>query len=684
MMGYSGEVQPEDMKHLFSKTRLIRTEVSTLVGLLLRNDIDYTLPAPDVMQEHITDTEALLNELHQTFFRPFLASLEQRETAEQELNPFTSGAVLREPIFYGGESAYDFQYRDLSPKKYSKDDRWLLAKNGFSIQSATEVVRAVGRFLVGKALATLNAMRSTPPEKWTFLACNSFTVTDIAGYSRIDLDAVTRVLAAFAVRLGERNEQFAALDDFNIVNALPLIPVNEDAYILFHVHSLAEALYESPFYWMAADTSYVSTAMRHRGSFTEEFAAERLVRVFGKENVHPNVDVFDPTGAKLGEIDVLVLFGDRAIVLQAKSKRLTLESRKGNDGQIRDDFKKAIQDSCDQAYKCAAALCQGNYTFRNARSEEVSVYAALSAVYVLCLVSDHYPALSFQTRQFIEFEATRTIPPPFVLDVFTLDAMTEMLDSPLHLLSYVDRRTRYFQKVIASHEMTILSYHLKHSLWLASENDLLALEDDISIDLDIAMLARREGLPGERTPDGILTRFAATTVGRAVREIERHPEPVTLDLGYALLMLGEQAVNELSHGIDEIIRRVRSDTRRHDFTIGLADGDTGLTAHCTDEPIETAWPVLERHCETRKYSQRARTWFGICISPNDGSLRFGLELDYAWEHSEDMEKLTRRLGQPRKLTDMIAGSNDKRMKIGRNAPCPCGSGRKYKKCCLLR
>jgi hypothetical protein len=22
------------------------------------------------------------------------------------------------------------------------------------------------------------------------------------------------------------------------------------------------------------------------------------------------------------------------------------------------------------------------------------------------------------------------------------------------------------------------------------------------------------------------------------------------------------------------------------------------------------------------------------------------------------------------------------MKIGRNAPCPCGSGKKYKKCCL--
>ena len=45
-------------------------------------------------------------------------------------------------------------------------------------------------------------------------------------------------------------------------------------------------------------------------------------------------------GKKVGEIDVLVIFGDRAIVLQAKSKRLTLEARKGNDNQIKDDFKK--------------------------------------------------------------------------------------------------------------------------------------------------------------------------------------------------------------------------------------------------------------------------------------------------------------------------------------------------------
>lgn len=31
---------------------------------------------------------------------------------------------------------------------------------------------------------------------------------------------------------------------------------------------------------------------------------------------------------------------------------------------------------------------------------------------------------------------------------------------------------------------------------------------------------------------------------------------------------------------------------------------------------------------------------------------------------------------------LITSSIPKKIKIGRNEPCPCGSGKKYKKCCL--
>ena len=44
---------------------------------------------------------------------------------------FRQGDVLREAIFYSGDSAYSFQYRDFAPKKYGRDDAWLETHKGF-------------------------------------------------------------------------------------------------------------------------------------------------------------------------------------------------------------------------------------------------------------------------------------------------------------------------------------------------------------------------------------------------------------------------------------------------------------------------------------------------------------------------------------------------------------------------
>lgn len=652
MIRYSGEMKPEDMRHMFSKNRLIRTETSTLIGLLIKNEIDCRVPAPNVLKQYIDKTEALLEEIHQSMSAAFWTSLDPAKVGDKNFNPFTSGAVLREPIFYGGESAYSFQYRDLSPKKYARDNNWLTANKGFSIQAARDVVHAIGRIQDEKSIATLQAMRGLPPDQWTFLPGDTFTANEVAAFAKIDTPTVEKVLTAFALPKGETNSQFNALHDFNVATALPLIRLGDDKYVLFHIYSLVEALYESPFYWMGADKAYSSTAMQHRGLFTEEFSVECLVRVFGKDKVHSNVDIFEARD-KVGEIDVLVLFGNRAIVLQAKSKRLTLEARRGNDGQIKDDFKKSIQDSCDQAYKCTRMLRDTKYTLRDSDSNEIAIPMPIKVVYVLCVVSDHYPALSFQARQFLRFEATDGVSPPFILDVFTLDAMTEMLESPLQVLSYVDRRTGYSDKLMASHELTILSYHLKQNLWLSGEHDMVMLEDDISTDLDLAMLARREGIPAKRTPDGILTRFAGTTLGRFVKEIEARPDPGTIDLGFMLLTLGEKTVVEVSKGIEELAKRSRTDGKSHDLTIGLGKGGTGFTVHCNSDPIEIAGSALQKHCHARKYTEHAQTWFGVCVRPTDASLRFGLNLDYAWERNEQMDAATKNMAKAGNLSALL-------------------------------
>lgn len=682
MIPYSGEMKAEDMQHLFTKSRLIRTEISTLIGLMLKNSIDYTLPAPPALEKYIEATEALLEEIHHTMTKSYWQGIDPAKIAEEGFNPFTDGAALREAIFYGGESAYSFQYRDFSIAKYAKDDSWLIVKKGFSIQDARNVVLAVSRLQDEKTLSVMRAMHNTPQEKWTFLPSNTFSVQEVADYGHIDPAIVDKVLSAFAVPPGAQNEQFKALHDFNIANASPLIRMPDGNFLLFHIYSLVEALYEAPFYWMGADKAYVSTAMQNRGVFTEQFAVERLRQVFGAENVFANIDIYESKDTKLAEIDVLALFGNRAVILQAKSKRLTLEARRGNDLRIKDDFKKSIQDSSDQAYRCAKLIEEGECTFKDAAGNSVTLPAGLKRIYVICLISDHYPALSFQARQFLKFAATDTISPPFVMDVFALDAMTEMLRPPLYFLSYVDRRTGYTDKLMASHELTILSYHLKQNLWLDDEHGMVMIGDEISADLDIAMLVRREGIPGKGTPEGILTRFSATALGRMIKAIEARPDPATIDLGFTLLTLGEDTVIEVSAGIEQIAKRAIADGKNHDVTVGLGSGGTGLTIHCNDDPIKIAGPALQRHCYARKYTEHAQTWFGVCLRPRDQALRFGLNLDFPWDQDSTMDALTKNMGKRGNLRALLSEGANARIKVGRNDPCPCGSGKKYKRCCL--
>lgn len=682
MIGYAGdEMKAEDMANLHGNSRLIRTEISALLGLLIKQDIEYALPEPEIFQSYLRKCEALLEEIHKAMSGEVFRNLTPEMMNDKDLNPFTMGAALRESIFYGAESAYAFQYRDFSPLKYGRDDEWLLAHKGYSVHDGKRVVQAVGLHQNESCVANINAMRALPMAEWTTLPGNEFSAAEIAARAALSTDVVARVLDAFTLAADERNAGYKKLQDFNVMNAFPLIK-RGDKYLLFNIYSLSEAFYQSPFHWMWADKPYRPKAMENRGRFTEEFSAARLAGVFGEQNVYANVNIFTSKDTIGGEIDVLVLFGDRAIVLQAKSKQLTIAARQGDDQQLKTDFEKAIQASCEQGYSCAHLLLGSKVVLKNADGVEIVLPADIRKIYVVCIVADHYPALSLQARQFLKFAATEKISPPFVMDVFLLDAMTEMLDTPLQLLSYVDRRTYFDDKFMASHELNILGYHLKNNLWADEKHDLIMLDDTLGTALDLSMMVRRENIPGPWTPDGVLTRFANTRIGKLVKQIEREPNPAMLTLGFALLTFGEDAVMRLSKAIDEIIRRAKADGEGHNITVPMEDIQGGLTIHCNSDPVEVESDKLQAYCLARKYAQKADRWFGLCLNSEDGGIRFGLGLEEKWARDPAMDELTKGMAKPMNMSDLNLAIGKKLPKVGRNDPCPCTSGKKYKKCCL--
>lgn len=674
------ELRPEDMDRMFSKERLIRTELMTLIGLMAKRALDLSPQKPEVIQAYVKRTDALMGELHNAMSSlMFEAKFESAQLGVAPPNPWL-GLGMREPIFYGTESAYTFQYRDLVPEKYGADDEWMLKNKGFTSSHARTVAKTMCNLMDEKGTRLLVGSRKAGVSPTTWLPAFEFSLDEVTFHSRLSKEVVGAFFRAFT--LSSDNAGFKEVGDFNEVAARPLLPTSRGTALLFLHYAILEALYESPFFWMWDDKAYRPTAAKHRGAFTEQFAARRLSTVFGREHVHANVNLFRGRDV-VGEADVLVTYGDRLIIVQAKAKKLTIAARKGNDSQLKADFAAAIQDSYDQGWTCANEILGGGCRLIEDGGNEVTLPQSIKEVFLVSLVSEHYPALAFQVKQSLKFQATDVIRPPFVMDVFLLDTLTEMLVSPLRLLSYLKLRVDVEARLMSGHELTVLAYHLKQNLWLDKEQDFIILDDSIARDLDTAMFVRRDNLPGADTPAGILTKMRGTRYESLIKDIENRADPATLELGFYLLSMAEDSCRNVHSLLDTITRKTRVDGKRHDITLASSTHPSGVSFHCNPKPSVEAISTLEAHCEKRKYAQRAPKWFGISVGPA-GDVQFGVTLDFPWEASDEMEFLTADMKTPLLVRDALPNlvRDASRMKLGRNDPCHCGSKIKYKKCCM--
>ncbi|OHX12724.1 preprotein translocase [Chromobacterium sphagni] len=675
-----GKLKPSDMDRLFSSERLIRTELTTLIGLMAKKPLDLSQQPTDVVEGYVNRTDALMRELHDAMSYPMFAAMFEAMKAGAEPPDPWSGPGMREPIFYGTESAYAFQYRDLAPGKYGADDDWMLKTKGFTSDQARTIAKTMCALMDEKGTRLFADARTAKAQPETWLSAFEFSLDEVAFHSGVAQDVVEAFFRAF-LHTGD-NAAFKEVGDFNEVAARPLLPTDHGTVLLFSHYAIYEALYESPFFWMWDDKPYRPTAAKHRGAFAEQFAAHRLAGVFGREHVHTNVNLHRGKDI-VGEADVLVVYADRLIIVQAKAKKLTIAARKGNDNQLKADFAAAIQDSYDQGWTCANEILAGGCRLVDDKGKEIDLPSSIKEVFLFSLVSEHYPALAFQASQSLKFQTTDVIRPPFVMDVFLLDTLTEMLTTPLRLLSYVKLRVAVLDKLMSGHELTVLSYHLKQNLWLDDNYDTVMLEDSVAQDLDTAMLVRRDNQPGDDTPVGILTKMRGTRYERLIKEIEAKVDPATLELGFHLLSMDEDSCMNVHRVLETITRKAQLDGNRHDVTLALSTPPCGVSFHCNPTPSLEAIAVLETHCVKRKYQQRAAQWFGVSVNP-DGQVQFGVTLDFPWEPSEEMDRLTANMKRAARVRDVLPQYTQgvSRIKLGRNEPCHCGSGRKYKKCCL--
>jgi uncharacterized protein YecA (UPF0149 family) len=83
---------------------------------------------------------------------------------------------------------------------------------------------------------------------------------------------------------------------------------------------------------------------------------------------------------------------------------------------------------------------------------------------------------------------------------------------------------------------------------------------------------------------------------------------------------------------------------------------------------------LRQKCELYAYERKINNWFVVIIGDNFIDFE---QFHYANDPNDLLEKKIEELRAYR-----IQQALKVEKKIGRNELCPCGSGKKYKKCCL--
>ena len=116
-----------------------QAELSLLLGLIVKHPIRLdAVPSEESILEQVQQATDVLRELHLLLSSPTLPGTTRDAGAQDQLDGIlpkyeawmNSGEGMVEPIFYGGEGAYDFQFLEMASKRYVADERWLKEHKG--------------------------------------------------------------------------------------------------------------------------------------------------------------------------------------------------------------------------------------------------------------------------------------------------------------------------------------------------------------------------------------------------------------------------------------------------------------------------------------------------------------------------------------------------------------------------
>ncbi len=667
---------PEEIADINPREHLNIQELTLLVGLFVKHAVDLTVPTEGESAKRFELTYQMFEELHKKYHEPFLEQINRLVShgrgdgtpQENYRKIFGQGVTMAEPIFYSASGAYDFQYQEFAVKKYKNDTPWLRKQVGVDIAEMANIARKLKTLHERKFNDLFQASRPNFAEFCTAgLSVFCFGESDLSEFSP---RAVRRFLEVFSLAPAATNAALELPGQYNEAQSRPIIRLGDGRWFLPIAFNLSEAIYESPFYWMNRDREYKDAALRHRGDFAEEVTAELLASTCGASKVYRNVQIIERKGQAITDIDVLAIVGNKAVIAQVKSKRLTEVAKRGDEKKLVADFELAVQEAYEQGLLSRTVLRNGkNKLF--VEGAELQLTEPIDEAYILCVTVDSYPAVTHQVDVYLRKQAND--PTPIALSILDLDVLTFYLRDPFEFAYYLRQRVALNHYFKADSEMSLLGYHLGHKLF-RGEGTTKILDGSFAQLIDANFQVVRGSVPRTDAADKLRSTWRNEDFQTLIDQVKATREPKFTDAIFFLYDLSGQGADDLIKALRLTKGKTQADQQPHDMRLPMAETRSGITVLCEPSSPSILREKLLWLSEVAKYKSNADVWLGLgCLATSPRLVDVIVFANYERRYDPELESQAAQLrGKP-----MTAEGR----KIGRNEPCPCKSGKKFKRCC---
>ena len=644
-------------------------ELSFILGLMVKLPIEVgEIPSEETIKGHVGRTNVLMEELQQT--KTAHGSSVGPSLQDAIGKQHDSGRRMVEPIFYGGEGAYSQQFLEGTHRRYWRDRVWFSQYLGMELDTmvhmcerAVDSVRQVSE-------------REIPVDFRT--ACGEllelFSLDDAIVAQGNPVNWQT-FLEHFSLEPGTVNEQLTSIGAHNEVLVRPIVKL-KGKYFMPLSFNLARAAYTNPFYWMLQDEGYRVVAENNRGRTTEDITEDLLQRSFGAGNVHRNVKI-KRHGTDVTDVDVLVLYRNKALIVQAKSKKLTELSKAGDDSRLREDFAKAIQSAYDQGVVAQRGLYDSTNTLIAADGRQIECSEHINESYILCVTADHYPAVVTQMATYLEkgVDAPRAV----ACSVLALETLVDFLPHPSDFLYYIRQRVQLSENSIAASELDYLGWHMEFGLPCLPDQAFL-ISNSLDSTIDAAVLTRRLEEDSGVKVSVARPKWRNNSLSLIAEHLCLSSEPGMIDAVFLLFDLMTALPGSKTTEIEEGIRRlkfaIRKDGKLHNLSWPSSLNRRGLSLVCYPD-FTFMVQHLPHFSACRKYTAYADEWLSLgFVAGSTMPFDWAFYLGEPWQDDAELADMAREILKG----GTVVGGTGAKKKQGRNEPCPCGSGKKFKKC----